>query len=81
MTAALALSLLAACDRATFPTIPHEGREQDVREKKSATSDKSTKVSARHYRIAQKLARRDRRSIKTTIELALERLDAEGSSS
>lgn len=77
-----AAALMSLCDRK--PTIDHEGREHDVKEKKSTTSDKSTKVSARHYRIAQRIAKRDRRPIKTTIELAIERFDAssaEGSTS
>lgn len=50
-----------------------------MKEKKSATADKSTKISARHYRLAQGIAKRDRRSIKTTIELGIEKLYAEGS--
>lgn len=76
-----ALSLLAACDRDRFPTIPHEGREHEVT-KSSTTKTKpaakpaavSVKIPRRAYATAQRIAKRDRRTITTVIELAIEQL-------
>lgn len=75
-----ALALLAACDRASLSTDHHEGRELEVTKPTGSTKTKtaakpagvSVKIPRRAYATAQRIAKRDRRSITTTIELAIE---------
>jgi hypothetical protein len=59
-------------------------KEEEVPPKKKTTTKptgKSVKIPPAAYAKAQRIARRDRRTITTTIELAIDRLAAEGSSS
>jgi hypothetical protein len=72
-------ALLAACERATLPTIPHERRETSpMTEKKKGKLDGpvSTKLSPKAYRIALAIAKRNQRTLTATLDLAVDALAA-----
>jgi hypothetical protein len=74
-----AAALLAACERATLPTIPHEGRESSPMtptKKSKLAGPISTKISPKAYRIATAIAKRNHRTLTATLDLAVDALAA-----